>query len=106
MHEREHIVLGRVHQLRRLIERRSQTVGEWGKMFGDAVIATAILDRLLHHSHVIAVRWGELSPARKASGRPSAEGRPDATDTIRRNVTGAVFMSPRVHFGLSLDSGR
>ena len=24
---------------------------EWGQIFGDDVIATAILDRLLHHSH-------------------------------------------------------
>ena len=25
-------------------------------MFGDSVVATAILDRLLHHSHVVTVR--------------------------------------------------
>jgi DNA replication protein DnaC len=25
-------------------------------LFGDAVVATAILDRLLHHSHVITIR--------------------------------------------------
>ena len=25
-------------------------------MFGDAVVATAILDRLVHHSHVITIR--------------------------------------------------
>ena len=25
-------------------------------MFGDAVVAAAILDRLLHHSHVITIR--------------------------------------------------
>jgi DNA replication protein DnaC len=25
-------------------------------MLGDAVVATAILDRLLHHSHVITIR--------------------------------------------------
>jgi DNA replication protein DnaC len=36
--------------------------GEWGEVFGDAVIATAILDRLLHHSHVLNIR-GELSLA-------------------------------------------
>ena len=26
----------------------------WGEMFGDDVIASAILDRLLHHCHIIA----------------------------------------------------
>jgi DNA replication protein DnaC len=30
--------------------------GEWGEVLGDTVIATAILDRLLHHSHVINIR--------------------------------------------------
>ena len=30
--------------------------GEWGEVLGDAVIATAILDRLLHHSHVLNIR--------------------------------------------------
>jgi len=34
----------------------NRSVGEWGTVFGDAVVATAILDRLLHHSHVITVR--------------------------------------------------
>jgi len=29
---------------------------EWGEVLGDNVIATAILDRLLHHSHVINIR--------------------------------------------------
>lgn len=28
---------------------------EWGEVFGDDIIATAILDRLLHHSHIIAI---------------------------------------------------
>src|SRR5205823_8207777 len=29
---------------------------EWGEVLGDTVIATAILDRLLHHSHVLNIR--------------------------------------------------
>ena len=34
----------------------NRAVGEWGTVFGDPVVATAILDRLLHHSQVITVR--------------------------------------------------
>jgi len=34
----------------------NRPVGEWGEVFGDSVVATAILDRLLHHSHVITIR--------------------------------------------------
>ncbi len=29
---------------------------EWGEVLGDTVLATAILDRLLHHSHVLNIR--------------------------------------------------
>ena len=34
----------------------NRAVSEWGTVFGDNVVATAILDRLLHHSHVITIR--------------------------------------------------
>ena len=34
----------------------NQSLGAWGEVFGDPVIASAILDRLLHHSHVITIR--------------------------------------------------
>ena len=34
----------------------NRSIGEWGTVFGDAVVATAILDRLLHHSHVVTIR--------------------------------------------------
>lgn len=34
----------------------NRAVSEWGGVLGDPVVATAILDRLLHHSHVITIR--------------------------------------------------
>jgi DNA replication protein DnaC len=34
----------------------NRSVVEWGSVFGDAVVATAILDRLLHHCSVITIR--------------------------------------------------
>jgi DNA replication protein DnaC len=34
----------------------NRSVGEWGTVFGDPVVATAILDRLLHHSKVLTIR--------------------------------------------------
>lgn len=30
--------------------------GEWGELMGDPVLATAVLDRLLHHAHIINIR--------------------------------------------------
>lgn len=34
----------------------NQPVIEWGNVFGDEMIAAAVLDRLLHHSHNLVVR--------------------------------------------------
>ena len=33
----------------------NKPLSEWGETFGDPVIANAILDRLLHHSHIIKI---------------------------------------------------
>lgn len=33
----------------------NKSLSRWGEIFGDPVIANAILDRLLHHSHVINI---------------------------------------------------
>ena len=46
----------------------NKSYGDWGSIFGDSIIATAILDRLLHHSTTIIIR-GEsyrLKERRKA----------------------------------------
>jgi DNA replication protein DnaC len=61
----------------------NKSYGDWGGIFGDPIIATAILDRLLHHSTTINIR-GEsyrLKDRRRAGllanrdqeGRPAAE---------------------------------
>ena len=59
----------------------NKSYGDWGSIFGDPIIATAILDRLLHHSTTINIR-GEsyrLKDRRKAGLFPRANedgGRP------------------------------
>jgi DNA replication protein DnaC len=48
----------------------NQLVTQWGAVFGDEVLAAAILDRLLHHSHAVMIQ-GEsfrLKQKRKAGG--------------------------------------
>jgi DNA replication protein DnaC len=52
----------------------NKSYGEWGSLFRDPIIATAILDRLLHHSTTVNIR-GEsyrLKERRKAGLIPSA----------------------------------
>jgi DNA replication protein DnaC len=34
----------------------NQSLGAWGEVFGDTVIASAILDRLLHHATTINIK--------------------------------------------------
>jgi DNA replication protein DnaC len=34
----------------------NQLIGQWGSVFGDDVLAAAILDRLLHHSHTLLIQ--------------------------------------------------
>ena len=53
----------------------NKSYGESGSIFGDPIIATAILDRLLHHSTTINIR-GEsyrLKDRRRAGLLPRAE---------------------------------
>lgn len=57
----------------------NKSYGDWGTIFGDPIIATAILDRLLHHSTTMNIR-GEsyrLKDRRKAGLLPQPEGRDD-----------------------------
>ena len=102
----------------------NRSVAEWGEVFGDAVVATAILDRLLHHSHVLTIT-GESYPAAReaprrgaegpgaagAGGRAIGEGGRSGPRTTRRDQRrrvgssrqGAVFVSPGGQFLMSLD---
>ena len=65
----------------------NKSYGDWGSIFGDPIIATAILDRLLHHSTTINIR-GEsyrLKDRRKAGLFPRAD---------QDNGRSAPFLSP------------
>jgi DNA replication protein DnaC len=53
----------------------NKSYGDWGSIFGDPIIATAILDRLLHHSTTVNIR-GEsyrLKERRRAGLLPRPE---------------------------------
>jgi DNA replication protein DnaC len=73
----------------------NRTVSEWGEVFGDPIAATAILDRLLHHSHVITIR-GE-------SYRLREKRRSGLTSPRRAHVYGVMTGRPIRHsFGRGL----
>jgi DNA replication protein DnaC len=58
-----------------IIVTSNKTYADWGSIFGDPIIATAILDRLLHHSTTVNIR-GEsyrLKERRRAGLLPTPE---------------------------------
>lgn len=78
-------LISRRYERGSLLITSNRTVGEWGVVFGDAIAATAILDRLLHHSHVVTIR-GEsyrLKEKRRAGVLPNQH--PGSTDSVSVN---------------------
>ena len=55
--------------------------GEWGELLGDTVIASAVLDRLLHHSHVLNI------PSNRSPARATGSERNARRSYSRRNNT-------------------
>jgi len=57
----------------------NQSLGAWGEVFGDAVIASAILDRLLHHSITVNIKGESFRLKEKLKAgllRPKLDGQP------------------------------
>jgi len=70
----------------------NKSYGDWGTVFGDPIIATAILDRLLHHSTTVNIR-GEsyrLKERRKAGLLPSREQVVDPGASFSRGTSSAT----------------
>ncbi|MBR8661832.1 DNA replication protein DnaC [Brevibacillus aydinogluensis] len=55
----------------------NKSFGEWGELMGDPILATAILDRLLHHSHIVNIRGNSYRLREKM--RTGAYGSPSST---------------------------
>lgn len=48
-------LINRRYEKNSIIITTNKAFSKWGELFGDATIANAILDRLLHHSHIINI---------------------------------------------------
>lgn len=82
----------------------NKSYGDWGGIFGDPIIATAILDRLLHHSTTINIR-GEsyrLKDRRRAGllpARDQQEGREQAELSVAPAVAPPKARRPKAALG-------
>ncbi len=57
----------------------NQAVPQWGSVFGDDVTASALLDRLLHHSHVLVIQGDSYRMKQKR--KSGMFGNPSGTKT-------------------------
>lgn len=78
-----------------LLVTSNRPVDEWGYVFGDPVVATAILDRLPHHSHVVTVRGESCRLKRKReAGVFSAQRSREVTRHVEVCGTTRTAMAP------------
>ncbi len=63
-----------------LIVTSNQQFGRWGEVFGDDVVAAAMIDRLVHHADVVALK-GDSYRLTQPRPRPRPHSRPPLTPT-------------------------
>jgi DNA replication protein DnaC len=61
-----------------LIVTSNKPFGRWGEVFGDEVVAAAMIDRLVHHAEVIALKGDSYRLKDRDLGRPHAATTEDA----------------------------
>ena len=55
-----------------LIVTSNKPFGRWGEVFGDEVVAAAMIDRLVHHAEVISLKGDSYRLKDRDLGRPHA----------------------------------
>src|SRR4029078_11616559 len=92
-------LIGRRYERGSNLETSNRSVSEWGTVLNDQVVATAILDRLLHHSHVLTIRGDSYRlRAKRKSGLikpPTAGEGPPVGSASLRPATGGASHQPR-----------
>jgi DNA replication protein DnaC len=61
-----------------LIVTSNKPFGRWGEVFGDDVVAAAMIDRLVHHAEVISLKGDSYRLKDRDLGRPKAAATEDA----------------------------
>lgn len=88
----------------RMIITTNQSVTQWGQVFGDDVIAAAVLDRLLHHSHTLVIQGESYRPKQNARPASSGERRRLRNHVERGRTRGSVLVAQGGQELLALDT--
>jgi hypothetical protein len=78
-------LISRCYQRGSVLITSNRPVMEWGEVFGDQVVATAILDRLLHPSQVLTIRGDSYRLIEKR--RSGLRGNPDQAAQMPQPTT-------------------
>ena len=88
-----------------LIVTSNKVFGRWGEVFGDDVVAAAMIDRLVHHAEVVALKGRQLPPQRPRP-RPRPGGQHHRRLTTDHAARGSTFnRRQRVNFRAALTHG-
>jgi len=66
-----HLVSSR-YERASLIVTSNKPFSAWGEVFGNDVVAAAMVDRLVHHAEVLSLKGRQLSAARQGRQRGTA----------------------------------
>lgn len=64
-----------------IIVTSNTSFAQWGSLLGDEVLATALLDRLLHHAEVIPINGRSYRMKERQADRTTSQGQREATPT-------------------------
>jgi IstB-like ATP binding protein len=54
------------------VANRSERFSAWGEIFGDATVAAALIDRLIHHAHMVTLKGKSYRLRERGTGAAPA----------------------------------
>ena len=94
-------LVSRRYEVGAMLITSNRSVAEWGAVFADPIVATAILDRLLHHSHMLTIRGDSYRlRANRKSGLIKA---PPSPATINHEARGYASGEHAAAFAAGVD---
>ena len=70
------MLVSRRYERASLIVTSNKPFSAWGEIFGDDVVAAAMIDRLVHHAEILALKGGSYRLKDRDLARPAGRQKP------------------------------